>query len=663
MKINYLQSIQDLTNKILYDDYENGTSEYSFIYELLFQTMQELEIIEKGVYFADEYRIRNNYVAGHDSFSKYYENTNYITRIESLLIEFMWQIKDRISKEKMDAFPTELFYSLEQLIFAIFPEGRNLNESLYFNQTVDYHFPTESFPSLLALRVHQSSCILELIKLTIKSNHLKIALEIYKRNHTPLRISPVSFLGYVNNLICNTFLELENTFEEENQEKSPVNPQEIFEKINVSLYDLYYIKDLMLEFPLLYDELKAKSVRAVGRLLELLNELQKIIGETFIDLRNLDYSLENIECFLVSYFTEDTTTRVKYNARPDKEVYSRIQFLLLFSNISVDRYHNYEKKSVLVELTEEEKKSFEVLAKTKEICEEINYLHSLIDREYLCLMIVDNYHQQLSSSLEYVNKLIECAEKEEEEKLLNEISNISEEEKRDLVIRFLKCCEECQDSSYGKPYTSYKYEKINYNSLYAKIKNNSTIIDILAASQKRFEKFENLNVFGGDFTFMVVNQIKVVERYLKEIIVQHLVGTQIYSSYKNKNTLFDNAKQRKIYEENNGTSYIVVKPNSGIEVLCISNPNKSISIQLATCMHIVSNFFEELRDDSTIEHLDSTFNDKNQAIPTLNTWKSTVRNGYFHVHLVESTKDAIVVHNKTAFCLMRCIFELKGLKR
>lgn len=622
MKFDYVKEIENLREKL-----KTSYTHPYFLYNAIFEKMKELELIEYNEYSGAHTKYDSELISDIIEDPDILFMDCSLENVKEILVQFAIQILAEYYYMHSQKLTPEIIHALEKLFLTVFPEGKIVQKVSEFSK----------FKDLL------KDCIDILILISVESENLKVALSLYKDyDIASFNIFSACLVGF---------------FHKKSEQK---NEKDTFAKLNISLYDLYTIKDLIASRILPSQELLAKLADEIEILKLLCSSIHELLKKC------KDKALEPVSKYIENFYPE-------FAKNPNSiclEYYSfQISDNINESNVYDyldDIYNNPKIKNAYFKSQELKRLLPDYSSSSKEI-----------EDLYECIIELENLYPSVQSKIEllkrkevtkindvlvFVDKLIAVGEKEEEEKLLNEISNISAEEKRDLVIRFLKCCEECQDSSYGQPYTSYPYVNIDYDALYSKIEKNSAIINILAASQKRFESFKNLNVFGGDFTFMVVNQIKVVERYLKEIIVQHLVGTQIYSSYKNKNTLFDNAKQRKIYEENNGTSCIVVKPTNGIEVLCSKSKN-SISIQLATCMHIVSNFFEELRDDGTIEHLDSTFNEKNQAIPTLNTWKSTVRNGYFHVHLVESTKDAIVVHNKTAFCLMRCIFELKGLKR
>lgn len=265
-----------------------------------------------------------------------------------------------------------------------------------------------------------------------------------------------------------------------------------------------------------------------------------------------------------------------------------------------------------------------------------------------------NYNKKYGDFLgdlrQNVEKILTDRENEYEKRMLEDFnkgeSKFDDNELKNLFIAFLKTCEKCV--KYGEDYEKFDYNKIDYEALYEKVKNNENIVKRIAAAQYKFSKVEDMEFGEGDFTYLIAVQVKVIERYLKEVIAQNMTGEKIYSYYD-----FDTGevgKKAKKYK---------IKVGDSAETLS----SKKISIELATAGYIVSKIgWNECKDDETDETKENDFFHEpgnNNFI----AWCNSVRNGYFHIHPVENMAKAKEIHYRTAFCLMRCIYLLKPLER
>lgn len=199
------------------------------------------------------------------------------------------------------------------------------------------------------------------------------------------------------------------------------------------------------------------------------------------------------------------------------------------------------------------------------------------------------------------------------------------------------------------------HDNYNVDILYKKIEKNKLILTDLAACQKRiqlacssYHDDSSDLIFNGDLTFLVSCQIKNVERYLKEIIAQNLVGETIYSMY------------GKDYKKTVNSKAYMVKNGDTAESLS----SKVFSIELATAANIVYiNRAICKSKDVKVNDVESYFNYKNgNNAKSFTKWKDSYRNGYFHIHHVASMQEAEKVHQETAFCLVECIHLLTELK-
>lgn len=289
----------------------------------------------------------------------------------------------------------------------------------------------------------------------------------------------------------------------------------------------------------------------------------------------------------------------------------------------------------------------------KGLNEEQRYYLSILAREYDEFAYKPQEFQKYDG--EY-KKFIDCLrqkidqiltdrENEYEKKLLEDFNKgenrFNKIEKRKLFIDFLKACEKCQQYA---NYKNFSYNNIDFDALYAKVEKNEEIVKRIAVAQYRFSKIEDLDFGEGDFTNLIAVQVKVIERYLKEVIAQKMVGKTIYSQYNFKS----GESKAKISHQ--------IDKNDSAETLS----SRSFSIELATAAFIAGSIgWEYCRDNEKIKN--DFFTSK--ADGGFIAWRDSVRNGYFHIHPVENMDKAREIHYKTAFCLMKCIYLLQSLTR
>ena len=282
------------------------------------------------------------------------------------------------------------------------------------------------------------------------------------------------------------------------------------------------------------------------------------------------------------------------------------------------------------------------------------------------------YGDFLGDLRQNVEKILTDRENEYEKRLLEDFnkgeSKFDDNELKNLFITFLKTCEKCVE--YGEDYEKFDYNNVNYEALYEKVKNNDKIVKRIAAAQSKFSKVEDMELGEGDFTYLIAVQVKVIERYLKEVIAQNMTGEKILSYYKFKKEVRDtkespsknevrNTKESPLKNE---VKEYEIKVGDSAETLS----SKKISIELATAGYIVSKIgWNECKDDETDETDETKGNDFFHEPGNNNfiAWCNSVRNGYFHIHPVENMAKAKEIHYRTAFCLMRCIYLLKPLER
>ena len=196
-----------------------------------------------------------------------------------------------------------------------------------------------------------------------------------------------------------------------------------------------------------------------------------------------------------------------------------------------------------------------------------------------------------------------------------------------------------KESEKCKKYPTFNFSyKPNYEDLYNKVKANDKIVRYVSGAQNQFSKIENIDLGEGDFTNLVVVQVKVMERYLKEVIVQKMVGQRIYTKYD-----FSNGMPSGKYK-------IISSTDTADDLSSFFN------IELATAQYIIHQFFFNNNPTNYFSRINKNDN-------SFTSWVSKVRNGYFHIHPVKNMEEAREIHYKTAYSFMKCIYLLDGLVR
>lgn len=288
---------------------------------------------------------------------------------------------------------------------------------------------------------------------------------------------------------------------------------------------------------------------------------------------------------------------------------------------------------------------------------------------------------------------------DESKKLISEvIQNRIDNYYEDQIINILKSQYDKFSDEEIEKYTisflnrnEYKFEDGNIRSinsddvkkLYSRIKNNKDLCLIMAYSEKVFEKYYQIeeNLIGGDFTSLVVPQIKAFERYLKEVIVN--------VSYKNNKT--------NLYVDTTKTNYnlswnskVEVTRRNKVHFMEYDNKNSikiddkttsynlsfrkdeklnrlnHVNVSIGQAIEFIRNNYSEFKNnDSEITFRESIFNGFNGQSDRSNDiykyWVSKVRNGYMHVHAINELDRAKEVNNNTAYWILRAMMELESL--
>ena len=159
--------------------------------------------------------------------------------------------------------------------------------------------------------------------------------------------------------------------------------------------------------------------------------------------------------------------------------------------------------------------------------------------------------------------------------------------------------------------------------MYEKVKANEDIINIIAGCQRRYDVLKDCMVErSDDFTYLAVNQIKVVERLLKEVIVQNMPAeSRVYKRY-NENG------------EGEGTYYTI---NNGEFCYYDSREHKDyrytpidFRIECGSLMYMIYYSSEQVAEENY-----SFFRPNKESPTCFQKWVNNVRNGYLHTHMIK----------------------------
>ena len=254
--------------------------------------------------------------------------------------------------------------------------------------------------------------------------------------------------------------------------------------------------------------------------------------------------------------------------------------------------------------------------------------------------LIKNYMKEINEQIKVkYNDLIE----KEIEKAKQEMFKVPENEIKKYVLSFFENAKKCASFNYTVSF-------IEPENLYNKIKANREVTSVIAYSQKRFENRYSFDQEQEDYTFIVVTPIKLIERYLKLIILQCCQGETIYQKYN-----FKTGRESSDFK-------ITIDPNHTIHSLSHKGSD-NVPLELATLGFLVIKFFEKCFDISTCQNASSSFfNLDNSENPTFDSWRENVRNGYLHSDDIDTINDVEVIFFKTAFCMSKIVYELKALR-
>ena len=185
-----------------------------------------------------------------------------------------------------------------------------------------------------------------------------------------------------------------------------------------------------------------------------------------------------------------------------------------------------------------------------------------------------------------------------------------------------------------------------------KIKNNQELMKAIVSSQIFKEEFEQdykSNIYSamqGDYTIMIVGFIKAIERYLKEVLIQ---------KYPNSIYTFKNQRRGDLFEFRRGAN-LTADDLSGRRTNFVCERNAK-QLELGGVVYALA---YNLSQNSSYQGMFKTIenNGRYQSCAFNNDFVNRLRNGYLHIHMIQTYDEAIELYEKIAYYFRKSIDEL-----
>ena len=337
----------------------------------------------------------------------------------------------------------------------------------------------------------------------------------------------------------------------------------------------------------------------------------------------------------------------------DKEVAFTLRYLN-FDNSDIINYRSYEYSSFMDEYVYKSEfySSFE---KQIKLVADLERIVSKKDSEFINEKVesikrnlsMDNKDDNYKPLLEYAYDILDKCNDIYVSKLYEE-RDMGIEEKGKIIKEFLSL------GSFENSRLDLSDAKLSL--LFSKIQANTRIVNQIISGELLARKYDNLdseyNSLDGDYIFMVVCQIKAIERFLKEVLVQNYPhNIRIRDRYTGEitkpvkfrdysNLTSDNlSKTERINGERYGETFELGPTSLAIQIAMIgSNPK-------------YNGIFKPLNNNNYMN------------FPFYNSFICKVRNGYLHNDMINTVEKANIIRRKVAYWFYMCISELPRLQK
>lgn len=239
--------------------------------------------------------------------------------------------------------------------------------------------------------------------------------------------------------------------------------------------------------------------------------------------------------------------------------------------------------------------------------------------------------------------------------------NLSGEEKQNIVKSFLKSAFQSYkvngvERNAKEEYNIRDLSERDIDLCYDAIKNNQSLIDQIVSGEKLVEPYVCAREMGydnggddyasGDYTNLVVCQIKGIERYVKEVLVQYHRGN-IWKTQKGR--VFNDDRWPIVNRQDGNSAHITL---GGIQ-----NPTAE-DLKDLECGSAIYALFRAYIEDRNLGVINFKISKQ-----VLTEFVQKVRNGHLHINKIKTMNEALMRRNQTAFWLMHLIKRLgeKGI--
>lgn len=231
---------------------------------------------------------------------------------------------------------------------------------------------------------------------------------------------------------------------------------------------------------------------------------------------------------------------------------------------------------------------------------------------------------------------------------------LTNKKKKEYIINFFLDANN-QAENYREKYGEFKISISDAENLYKSIEKNEKIINGLSTGEMIYiENINNPYFMNGDYTTLIANQVKIVERYLKEVLVQ-LYPKNIWRFKRNRDNKVE--KECKISFLDACLSELTA------DYLSISrNYENKFDLYNENNIKIEKN---KPKNKNVMElgPINLALEEVNKANNLFgNTLNSEliqkVRNGVFHIGQIDTMEEAKDTHSKLAYWFARCIITI-----
>ena len=226
------------------------------------------------------------------------------------------------------------------------------------------------------------------------------------------------------------------------------------------------------------------------------------------------------------------------------------------------------------------------------------------------------------------------------------LTNFTEEKKESIVKNFLKSAfdnykSRGRETNCTSEYAITNLDINNIDTYYNSIKNNQTLLDQIITGETLMEPYirakeQNYEYATGDYTNLVVCQIKALERYLKEVLIQYH-RDNIWKTRPIGGT--DTFGWKRI-EEVSPVQFNRINHTPTAEDL------NSLECGSAAYALLMAYIKEHKRNEFTI------------SPKFMSKGIQEVRNGHLHIDTITTISDALMRRTQIAFWLLHLINEL-----